>query len=77
MVKDFIRAVGQGYSRRMRGREAVTLAEFDLEAEYREAALDKEREQEAHEWCEAQIADGLPEDDFSRPATGGRSTSTQ
>jgi hypothetical protein len=33
--------------------------ELELEAAYREAALDEEREEEAHEWCEALIGDGF------------------
>ena len=32
----------------------------DLEAEYREAALDEEREQQAREWIEGLIGDSLP-----------------
>jgi len=40
----------------------------DLEAAYREAALDEEREREAREWIESDIGEGLPDDEFSRPA---------
>ena len=32
----------------------------DLEAEYREAALDEERERQAREWIERLIGDSLP-----------------
>ncbi|CAN5244870.1 hypothetical protein BH10PSE7_BH10PSE7_42880 [soil metagenome] len=37
----------------------------DLEAAYREQALDEVREREAREWAEAGLGEGLPDDDFS------------
>lgn len=43
------------------------VVEADLEAAYREAALDEEREREAREWIEADLSEGLPDDDFSHP----------
>lgn len=44
------------------------VVDADLEAAYREAALDEEREREAHEWIESGLGEGLPDDEFSRPA---------